>query len=90
MSCFISNLANTEGLHKRYIKYVLSNITFISLFGIKLVPFFVISTFGGNPLASAVAMASLDVIEEEKLVERYTYFYFLSRLGFFGLTFLGS
>ncbi|ESQ39756.1 hypothetical protein EUTSA_v10000861mg [Eutrema salsugineum] len=28
------------------------------------------STFGGNPLASAVAMASLDVIEEEKLVER--------------------
>ncbi|MCP3027652.1 ornithine--oxo-acid transaminase [Halobacillus sp. A5] len=28
------------------------------------------STFGGNPLASAVAVASLDVIEEEKLAER--------------------
>ncbi|WP_079525746.1 ornithine--oxo-acid transaminase [Halobacillus hunanensis] len=28
------------------------------------------STFGGNPLASAVAVASLDVIEEEKLVDR--------------------
>jgi ornithine--oxo-acid transaminase len=28
------------------------------------------STFGGNPLASAVAMASLDVLLEEKLVER--------------------
>ncbi|XP_010518766.1 PREDICTED: ornithine aminotransferase, mitochondrial [Tarenaya hassleriana] len=28
------------------------------------------STFGGNPLASAVAMASLDVIQDEKLVER--------------------
>ena len=28
------------------------------------------STFGGNPLASAVAIASLDVIVEEKLVER--------------------
>ncbi|KAH0910158.1 hypothetical protein HID58_033479 [Brassica napus] len=28
------------------------------------------STFGGNPLASDVAMASLDVIEKEKLVER--------------------
>ncbi|WZZ13968.1 hypothetical protein YC2023_107057 [Brassica napus] len=27
------------------------------------------STFGGNPLASDVAMASLDVIEKEKLVE---------------------
>ncbi|MBA0723414.1 hypothetical protein Golax_003993 [Gossypium laxum] len=31
---------------------------------------FVISTFGGNPLASAVAIASLDVIQEEKLAER--------------------
>ncbi|WP_163528628.1 ornithine--oxo-acid transaminase [Halobacillus ihumii] len=28
------------------------------------------STFGGNPLASAVAVASLDVIEDEKLVDR--------------------
>ncbi|KAL8460962.1 hypothetical protein ACS0TY_032455 [Phlomoides rotata] len=29
------------------------------------------STFGGNPLASAVAIASLDVIIDEKLAERY-------------------
>ncbi|MDQ0256123.1 ornithine--oxo-acid transaminase [Evansella vedderi] len=28
------------------------------------------STFGGNPLASAVSIAALDVIEEENLVER--------------------
>jgi ornithine--oxo-acid transaminase len=28
------------------------------------------STFGGNPLASAVAMASLDVLFEERLIER--------------------
>ncbi|WP_417897355.1 ornithine--oxo-acid transaminase [Bacillus haimaensis] len=28
------------------------------------------STFGGNPLACAVSMAALEVIEEEKLVER--------------------
>jgi ornithine--oxo-acid transaminase len=28
------------------------------------------STFGGNPLAAAVAMASLDVLFEEKLIER--------------------
>lgn len=28
------------------------------------------STFGGNPLASAVALASLDVINDEKLAER--------------------
>ncbi|KAK3204663.1 hypothetical protein Dsin_018709 [Dipteronia sinensis] len=28
------------------------------------------STFGGNPLASAVSIASLDVIKEEKLAER--------------------
>eukprot|EP01018_Ginkgo_biloba_P030577 Gb_35210 [translate_table: standard] len=28
------------------------------------------STFGGNPLASAVAIAALEVIEEEKLAER--------------------
>lgn len=28
------------------------------------------STFGGNPLASAVAIASLDVIRDEQLVER--------------------
>ena len=32
---------------------------------------FVLSTFGGNPLASAVAIASLDVIQEEKLAQRY-------------------
>jgi ornithine--oxo-acid transaminase len=29
------------------------------------------STFGGNPLASAVAIASLEVIKEERLAERY-------------------
>ena len=28
------------------------------------------STFGGNPLAAAVAMAALDVLEDEKLCER--------------------
>ncbi len=28
------------------------------------------STFGGNPLACAVAMAALDVVEEEQLSER--------------------
>ncbi len=28
------------------------------------------STFGGNPLACAVAIAALDVVEEEKLAER--------------------
>jgi ornithine--oxo-acid transaminase len=28
------------------------------------------STFGGNPLASAVAMAALDVLFEERLIER--------------------
>ncbi|MCP3026713.1 ornithine--oxo-acid transaminase [Halobacillus sp. A5] len=28
------------------------------------------STFGGNPLASAVSMAALDVLEEEKLADR--------------------
>lgn len=28
------------------------------------------STFGGNPLASAVGMAALDVIKDEKLAER--------------------
>jgi ornithine--oxo-acid transaminase len=28
------------------------------------------STFGGNPLGAAVAMAALEVLEEEKLVER--------------------
>ncbi|MCI03297.1 ornithine delta aminotransferase, partial [Trifolium medium] len=27
------------------------------------------STFGGNPLASAVAIASLEVIKEERLTE---------------------
>ncbi|KAG4930910.1 hypothetical protein JHK84_047894 [Glycine max] len=29
------------------------------------------STFGGNPQASAVAIASLEVIKNERLVERY-------------------
>lgn len=29
------------------------------------------STFGGNPLASAVAVAALDVIRDEGLTERY-------------------
>ena len=29
------------------------------------------STFGGNPLASAVAIASLEVIKDERLAERY-------------------
>jgi acetylornithine/succinyldiaminopimelate/putrescine aminotransferase len=28
------------------------------------------STFGGNPIACAVAVAALDVVEEEKLSER--------------------
>jgi ornithine--oxo-acid transaminase len=28
------------------------------------------STFGGNPLAAAVALAALDVLHDEKLVER--------------------
>lgn len=31
----------------------------------------ILSTFGGNPLASAVAIASLDVIRDERLAERY-------------------
>ncbi|MDI3256845.1 MAG: ornithine--oxo-acid transaminase [Kyrpidia sp.] len=40
------------------------------------------STFGGNPLAAAVAVASLEVIEEERLVERSRELgaYFLERL----------
>lgn len=33
--------------------------------------FVILSTFGGNPLASAVAIASLDVIKDEGLAERY-------------------
>ena len=28
------------------------------------------STFGGNPLAAAVAMAALDVLFDERLIER--------------------
>jgi ornithine--oxo-acid transaminase len=28
------------------------------------------STFGGNPMASAIALASLEVLEEEKLADR--------------------
>lgn len=70
MSCFISNLANTEGSHKRYINMFLVTEPYLSVCD-KACSLFVHSTFGGNPLASAVAMASLDVIEEEKLVERY-------------------
>ncbi|MFV2047588.1 ornithine--oxo-acid transaminase [Metabacillus sp. YM-086] len=40
------------------------------------------STFGGNPLACAVSIAALDVIEEEKLVERSLKLgnYFVERL----------
>lgn len=40
------------------------------------------STFGGSPLAAAVAMASLDVIKEENLVERSKELgeYFLNKL----------
>lgn len=40
------------------------------------------STFGGNPLASAVAIAALEVLEEEKLVERSLELgtYFLAQL----------
>lgn len=40
------------------------------------------STFGGNPLGCAVAVAALDVIEEEKLVERSLELgtYFLEKL----------
>lgn len=34
---------------------------------------FIISTFGGNPLASAIAVASLDVLREEGLAERYLF-----------------
>lgn len=33
----------------------------------------VLSTFGGNPLASAVAIASLEVIKDERLAERYQF-----------------
>lgn len=32
---------------------------------------YILSTFGGNPLASAVAIAALDVVKEEGLIERY-------------------
>lgn len=40
------------------------------------------STFGGNPLACAVAIAALDVLEDEKLVERSRELgeYFIGRL----------
>lgn len=31
-----------------------------------------VSTFGGNPLASAVAIAALNVVKEEGLTERYS------------------
>lgn len=41
------------------------------------------STFGGNPLASVVAMAALDVLDEEHLAEKANEFgeYFRSELG---------
>lgn len=41
------------------------------------------STFGGNPLGSAVAVAALDVLEEEKLVQRSQDLgkYFLDKLA---------
>lgn len=40
------------------------------------------STFGGNPLACAVSIAALDVMEEEKLVDRSLKFgeYFINKL----------
>jgi ornithine--oxo-acid transaminase len=44
------------------------------------------STFGGNPLASAVAVASLKVIKDEGLVQRYANFYF--EIQFYDLFFL--
>lgn len=31
------------------------------------------STFGGNPLASAVGIAALEVVTEQNLSERYSY-----------------
>ena len=31
------------------------------------------STFGGNPLAAKIAMAALEIVEEEKLAERAAY-----------------
>lgn len=36
-----------------------------------LVPMHCCSTFGGNPLASAVGIAALEVVTEENLCERY-------------------
>jgi hypothetical protein len=36
-----------------------------------LVPMRGCSTFGGNPLASAVGIAALEVVTEENLCERY-------------------
>lgn len=44
--------------------FIIIELTLL-LFGI------ICSTFGGNPLASAVAVASLDVIRDERLAERY-------------------
>lgn len=44
--------------------YIIWKLTF-------LLSVIVLSTFGGNPLASAVAIASLDVIRNEGLAERY-------------------
>lgn len=42
---------------------------------LKCVIFDICSTFGGNPLASAVAVASLKVVRDEGLVERYSHFF---------------
>lgn len=36
-----------------------------------IILFNILSTFGGNPLASAVAIAALDIVKEERLTERY-------------------
>jgi acetylornithine/succinyldiaminopimelate/putrescine aminotransferase len=40
---------------------------------LKCIVFDTCSTFGGNPLASAVAIASLKVVRDEGLVERYRF-----------------
>lgn len=42
---------------------------------LKCIIFDICSTFGGNPLASAVAVASLEVVKDEGLVERYSNFF---------------
>jgi len=71
------------GQHGRFVFITLlfcwPELAYSGLTAIKLLLFSVceISTFGGNPLASAVAMASLDVIVEEKLVERYSFAFYI-------------